>query len=95
MKVSFTRKFSLGYEKNFRITMIALVFVILKHSLQRRGEFHLYLGPVPEFPLVDSATSLLDDFQWPSVQTKIFYSTSIQISILLTRSLTIVGSAGI
>ena len=31
-------KFSLGYEKNFSITMIALFFVILKHSLQWRGE---------------------------------------------------------
>ena len=35
--------------------MIALVFVILKHSLQWRGEFHLYLGPVPEYLLVNSA----------------------------------------
>ena len=48
-------KFSLGYDKNFLITIIALVFVILKHSLQRRGEFHLYFGPVPEFLLVNSA----------------------------------------
>ena len=63
MKVSFTRnwsstarkKFSLGYEKNFLITMIALVFVILKHSLQWRGEFRLYFGRVPEFLLVNSA----------------------------------------
>ena len=43
------------YEKNFLITVIALVFVILKHSLQWRGEFHLYFGPVPEFLLVNSA----------------------------------------
>ena len=35
--------------------MIALVFVILKHSLQWRGEFYLYLGPVPEYLLVNSA----------------------------------------
>ena len=43
------------YEKNFLITIIALVFVIRKHSLQWRGEFHLYFGPVPEFLLVNSA----------------------------------------
>ena len=43
------------YEKSFLITIIALVFVILKHSLQWRGEFHLYFGPVPEFLLVNSA----------------------------------------
>ena len=43
------------YKKNFLITIIALVFVILKHSLQWRGEFHLYFGPVPEFLLVNSA----------------------------------------
>ena len=48
-------KFSLGYEKNVLITMIALVFVILKHSLQWRGEFRLYFGPAPEFLLVNSA----------------------------------------
>ena len=48
-------KLSLGYEKNFLITMMALVFVILKHSLQWRGEFHLYLSPVPEYLLVNSA----------------------------------------
>ena len=35
--------------------MIALVFVILKRSLQWRGEFHLYFGRVPEFLLVNSA----------------------------------------
>jgi len=35
--------------------MIALVFVILKHSLQWRGEFPLYLGPVPDYLLVNSA----------------------------------------
>ena len=40
------------------MTVIALVFVVLKHSLQRRGEIHLYLGPVPEFLLVNSATRL-------------------------------------
>ena len=43
------------YEKNFLITIITLVFVILKHSLQWRGEFHLYFGPVPEFLFVNSA----------------------------------------
>ena len=31
--------------------MIALVFVVLKYSLQWRGEFHLYLDPVPEYLL--------------------------------------------
>ena len=35
--------------------MIALVFVILKHSLQWRSEFHLYFGPVREYVLVNSA----------------------------------------
>ena len=39
--------------------MIALVFAILKHSLQWRGEFHLYLDPVPEYLLVIPP---LDDF---------------------------------
>ena len=58
------------YEKNFLITIIALVFVILKHSLQWRGEFQLYFGPVPEFLLVNP---LLDDFQWPPVSREIFY----------------------
>ena len=43
------------YEKNFLLTIIALVFVILKHSLQWRGEFHLYFALVPEFLLVNSA----------------------------------------
>ena len=38
------------------------------------------------------ATSLLDDFQWPSVQKKIFYP---DFFILLTRSLTTFGSASI
>ena len=38
------------------MTVIALVFVVLKHSLQRRGEIHLYLGPVPEFLLDNAAT---------------------------------------
>ena len=45
----------MGYVKHFFITIIALVFVILKHSLQWRGEFYLYFGPVPEFLLVNSA----------------------------------------
>ena len=35
--------------------MIALVFAILKHSLQWRGEFHLDYGPVPEFLLRNSS----------------------------------------
>ena len=35
--------------------MIALVFAILKHSLQSRGQFYLYFGAVPEFILVNSA----------------------------------------
>ena len=34
--------------------IIALVFVILKHSLQWRSEFHLDFGPVPEFLLLNS-----------------------------------------
>ena len=46
----------MGCEKNLLITVIALVFVVLKHSVQRRGEIHLYLGPVPEFLLVNSGT---------------------------------------
>ena len=49
--------FSLGYDRNFLITTIALVFVILKHSLQRRGEFHLFTGPVAEYLLVNSTAS--------------------------------------
>ena len=49
-------KFSLGCEKNFLITIISLVFVVLKQSLLRRSEFHLYLGSVLEFLLVNSAT---------------------------------------
>ena len=52
-------KFSLGYEKNFFSTMIAPVFVILKHSLQWWGESHLYLSPVPEYLLINSAARLL------------------------------------
>ena len=48
-------KFSLSFEKNFLITMIALIFVILKQSLQWRGEFYLYLDPVSEYLLFDSA----------------------------------------
>ena len=35
--------------------MIALVFAILKHSLQWRSEFHWDYGPVPEFLLLNSA----------------------------------------
>ena len=55
------RQFSVGYEKKILITMTALVLVILKHSLQWRGEFHLYLRPVPvqyQYLLIP----LLDDF---------------------------------
>ena len=48
-------KFSLSYEIILLITILALTFVILKHSLQWRDEFHLYLGPVPEYLLVNSA----------------------------------------
>ena len=47
-------KLSLGCEKSFLITMIELVFVILKHSLQWRGEFHLYLDRVPQLLLFNS-----------------------------------------
>ena len=62
MKVSFTRSwtstlgkiFSGLREKRFDHEDIAPVFVILKHSLQWRGEFHLYLGPVPDYSLVSS-----------------------------------------
>ena len=39
--------------------LMAPVFVILKSSLQRGGEFHLYLGPVPEYLLVNSAAKRL------------------------------------
>ena len=49
-------KFSLSFDKNVLITMIALIFVILKHSLQLRGEFYLYLDPASEYILFDSAT---------------------------------------
>ena len=47
-------KFSLVYEKNILITMIALVFAILKHSLQW-GESYLDFCPVSELLLVNSA----------------------------------------
>ena len=71
--------------------MIALVFVILKHSLQRRGEFHLDFGPVPEFLLVDSAARrffllMAADFEGKFLSSFLY---------LLMRSLTIFGSAGI
>ena len=52
-------KFSLSFEKNFLITVIALIFVILKHSLQWRGEFYLYLDPASEYILFDSASRRL------------------------------------
>ena len=42
-------------EKRFDHEDIAPVFVILKYSLQWRGEFHLYLGLVPDYLLVNSA----------------------------------------
>ena len=98
MKVSFTRswtstehrKFSLGYEKNFLITILALVFVILKHSLQWRDKFHLDFGPVPEFLLVNSAARQCFFVNGCRFRGKIF----IQLSLLM-RSLTIFGSAGI
>ena len=81
-------KFSLVYEKNFMITMIALVFVILKHSLQWRGEIHLYFGPVPEFLLVNSAArrfSMAASFEGKFLSS-FFYWCNL---------LTIFGSAGI
>ena len=56
--VSIQIKF-INFEKNLLITMIALIFVILKQSLQWRGEFYLYLDPVSEYLLFDP---LLDDF---------------------------------
>ena len=55
MKVSFTRtelninsteNFLWTTRRNFLITMIALAFVILKHSLQWRGES---IGPLPAY----------------------------------------------
>ena len=57
--ISTTGKIFSGLRENFLITMIAPVFVILKHSLQWRSAFHLYLGPVARIskysliPLVD------------------------------------------
>ena len=68
--------------------MIALVFVILKHSLQWRGEFRLYFGPAPEFLLVNSAARRFS--MAASFEKKFF----IQLSLLML-SLTIFGSAGI
>ena len=69
--------------------MIALVFVVLKHSLQRRGEFHLYLGPVPEYLLVNSAARRF--LMAAGVEGKFLSS----FLYLLTCSLTIFGSTGI
>ena len=71
--------------------MIALVFVIPKHSLQWRGEFHLYfaLVPVPEFLLVNSAARLF--LMAARFQGKLLFS----FLYLLMRSLTMFGSAGI
>ena len=95
MKVSFTRswtsteKFALGYEKKiFFITMIALVFLIQKHSLQWRGEFNLYFRLVPEFLLVNSAARRC-------FMAAGFGKFLCSFLYLLIRSLTKFGSAGI
>ena len=69
--------------------MIAVVFVILKHSLQWRDEFHLYLGTVSEFLLVNSAArrfSMTAGFEGKFLSSFLY---------LLMRSLTIFGSAGL
>ena len=77
MKISFTRSWSSRARKifsalreNFLITIIALVFVILKHSLQWRGEFLCILVQCQNFY---SLIPLLDDFQWPPVSRENFY----------------------
>ena len=69
--------------------MITLVLIILKHSLQWRSEFHLYLGPVPEFLLVNSSARRF--LTAAGVEGK-FLS---RFFYLLLRLLTIYGSAGI
>ena len=42
--INTTENFLGATRKNFLTMIIALVFVILKHSLQWTGEFHLYFG---------------------------------------------------
>ena len=69
--------------------MIALVFAILKHSLPWRREFNSYLGPVPEYLLVNSAVRRF--LMAASVEGKFLF----RFLYMLTRSLTIFGSAGI
>ena len=96
MKVSFSRSWTSTARKifselqeNFLITMITLVFVILKHSLQWRGEFHLYFGPVPEFLLVNSAARrflMASGFEGKFLSSFLY---------LLMRSLTIFVCVGI
>lgn len=84
------RKFSLGYEENVLLTMIALVFIILKHSLYRASELHWYFGPVPEFQvLVNSAGRPF--LKAAGLEGKFLWS----FLYLLMRLLTIFGSAGI
>ena len=80
-------KFPLSSEKNFLITMIALIFVILQHSLQWTGEFYLYLDPVSEYLLFDSAARRF--LMVAGVEGK-FLSSSLY---LMTCSLIVFGSA--
>ena len=68
--------------------MIALVFVILKHSLQWRGEFHLYLDPVPEYLLANDNRRFL-------IAAGVEGKSLSSFLCLMTCSLTIFGSAGI
>ena len=89
MKVGFTRnrtiEFSQDCKKNFLITMKAPVFAVQKHSLQRRGECRLHLGPMPEFLLVNSTTrrfSMAIGFERKKI---------IKISLFAACSLTIFG----
>ena len=71
------------------MTIIALVFVILKHSLQWRGEFHLYIDPVPEYLLANFAGRRF--LMAACVEGKFLPS----FLCLMTCSLTIFGSTGI
>mgnify|MGYP007094268209 CR=1 FL=1 len=84
---STARKIFSGLREELLITMIA--FVTLKHSLQWKGEFHLYLGPVPEYLLVNSTARRF--LTTAGVQEK-FLSSSLYF---MPCSLTIFGSAGI
>ena len=65
--------------------MIALVFVILKHSLQWRGEFHLHLGPVPDCLLDNSAAA-----RWflmaAGVDGKFFFQRSLFHDVFIEKS---------